>query len=404
MRLVVVVLCMVLVVVHASHFHVRIREGDVGALDIQDEHDGVAQMATSEDGRVRMYEAPSEDALRYRLLRAGLQSRRSDRQVIIAEVQSVQLAPVVPEAASGSWGQDRIDQRTLPLNGDYSPIGTGAGVTAWVVDTGVDASHEDFGGRASNDFAAYSPAEDCDGHGTHVASTLGGEVYGVARGVRIRAIKVLDCQGTGSTFTVAQGLEYVLARLTGRDVINLSLGFGRRDLVIESIVEDLLAASAAVVASAGNEDENACSHFPSAYAGVVAVGASTRSDSRASYSNYGSCVDIFAPGSGIRAANLGGGSRELSGTSMASPHVAGAIAIRSSASSVLSTATQGVVSGANGTPNRLVYVGANAPQPTTTTSSSSSSSSSTSGMTPGNGSALLSISIALLVALVMLLV
>lgn len=391
MRLIIALLAIATTVAYAAQFHVRVRVGDADPL--MSVHDAdVDELAADDSHRVFLFEAPSEDALRGRLLWAGMQARRSDGQLIIARVRDV-----TSDAVPGSWGQDRIDQRALPLNNNYAPVGTGTGVTAWVVDTGVDASHADFGGRASNDFATYSPAYDCDGHGTHVASTLGGTQYGVAPGVRIRAVKVLNCDGAGTTFTVAQGLQYILAHLTGRDVINLSLGYGSRDSVVESLLDDLVAEGAFVAASAGNSNSNACSHFPSSQAGVRAVASSTRSDSRSSFSNYGSCVDIFAPGSDIRAARMGGGSRELSGTSMSSPHVAaaGAIYLQSNpaASSaqvwdhVRSVSTTNAISGASGSPNRLVFVGnPTAPQPTTSSGSTSSSSTGTStGTPPSNG-------------------
>jgi subtilisin family serine protease len=267
-----------------------------------------------------------------------------------------------------SWGLDRVNQRALPLDSLYSWVAgvDGTGVTAWVVDTGVESGHSEFAsGRASNDFATYSPSVDCNGHGTHVSGTIGGNTAGIARGVRLRACKVLNCAGAGTTYTVAQGLLYVLNHLGSENVINLSLGYGARDSAIEAIINDLLAARVVVVAAAGNDSTDACTHWPSAQVGVVAVASSTSTDTRSSFSNFGSCVNLFAPGSYIQSAKLGGGYAIMSGTSMASPHVTGAIALiqqvypgatAAHAIAVLQDQlTPDVISGEAGSPDLLLY-------------------------------------------------
>jgi len=350
-----------------EQFHVRVRFGDTRV--IAQLHSNRSGTQTEQNQRIFLFNASSEAQLREELARATGLTRTVDSPAafVIARVR-----PTGREV--GSWGQDRIDQRSLPLDGQYNPTGNGAGVTAWVVDTGVDASHPDFGGRATNVFAAYDPPYDCDGHGTHVSSTLGGTTYGVASAVEIRAGKALNCDGSGTTYTVAQVLQYVLDHLTGADVINLSLGYSGRDSVIESLLEDLMVAGAFVSASAGNENANACGHFPSSQAGVASVAASTDHDVRASFSNYGSCVDIFAPGTSIRAAKLGGGTIELSGTSMSSPHVAGSAAIYMQAhpgatpaqilNALTTASTKNVLVSRSGSPDRLDYVGdPSVPQP-----------------------------------------
>lgn len=340
----------------------------------------------------KMYEqmdeaAPDEDQA------AGEMRRRRRRAESQLQIFINEVLMAKKTAAAGSWGLDRIDQRALPLNGVYNRPNTGNGVIVWVVDTGLDVSHLEFitalgEQRASNDFSAYNPPTDCDGHGTVVGGTIGGATFGVAPGVRLRGIKVLNCQGAGTTYTVAQGLLYVLAHLTGKDVINLSLGYAGRDSAVEAVLVDLMAAGVYVVAAAGNEGRNACMHFPSAQQGVASVAATTNSDTRASYSNYGSCVTFFAPGSDIRSALLGGGSVSMSGTSMASPHVAGfAALIMQNASSPLTTAeitasissraTANVVSSVVGSPNQLLYVLAASPQSETPTPTSSRPPSST---------------------------
>lgn len=320
--------------------------------------------------------------------------------VVVSEVYAVSLTPVEPNAVQ-SWGLDRIDQRSLPGSLSYNPDRTGAGVIVWVVDTGVDASHADFGGRATNVYNTYDPPGDCNDHGTHVAGTVAGTTFGVARQALIRAVKVLNCAGSGTTYTVALGLQYVLAnRAPNRNVINMSLGYGTRDYVVEALLQDLFDAGVTLVAAAGNDNENACGHFPAAHTTVISVAASTTTDYRASFSNFGSCVDMFAPGQGITSAKRGGGSLLLSGTSMAAPHVSGAAALAvqnvdlaplAVRNNLNGRATQNVISNANGSPNLLLFVlqSSNPPQPggstttttTTTASTITSSSTTTSGST-----------------------
>jgi serine protease len=319
------------------------------------------------------------------------------REIIINEV-----LPVKKHFTAFSWGLDRIDQRSGTLNGMYNPQAgnNGSGVTVWVVDTGVQSMHSEFitngESRASNPYASYLPADDCDGHGTHVAGTIGGNTFGVARNVQIRGIKVLDCTGSGTTYTVAQGLLYIKAHLTGADVINLSLGYGARDATVEAVLQDLIALGVTVVAAAGNEGANACGHFPSAQIGVISVGATTSSDVRASFSNYGTCVTIMAPGASITSARLGGGSVSMSGTSMASPHVAGTAALMLQqfpgstgaqvTVAILGRSTQNVISSINGSPNKLLYVLEMAP-PTSASPTPSSSRSGTPSRSPSRSTA-----------------
>lgn len=395
MRVVLLLIVAAAVYTHASLYHVRVRgHSRTAAEAVVDIHDAqVNQISASESLRLFLFNATSEAVLRERLaavLDAHVATRTTDEraEMWISTVRDVHTHAVA------SWGIDRIDQTDLPLNGHYAPVGTGSTSTVWVIDTGIDADHTDFGDRASNDFAAYDPPYDCNGHGTHVAATVGGTTFGVARGARLRGVKVLDCQGYGTTFTVASGLEYVLNNLgvVWRNVINLSLGYAGRDSVIESLIDDLVAAGVVVVAAAGNDNANGCGHFPSAQPAVISVAATTMSDARASFSNYGSCVDIFAPGASITSAKLGGGSRQLSGTSMASPHVAGAAALVMTAAgspitpttvrnALSDAATPNKISSPNGSPNLLLYV-----QGTFSTATSGSSSSSSSGGSSGSGS------------------
>lgn len=352
------VLLLVAALVRADLYHVRVRTpapelaGMVGVQDVGD------------DARLFLVDATDETSLAAQMNDAVASSLRRRATFDATSVIVARVLPVTTSGTAGSWGLDRIDQRALPLDNAYTPLATGAGATAWIVDTGIQTTHAEFtGGRATNDFSMWSSLTDCHGHGTFVASTVGGAQYGVATGVRLRGIRVLDCSGSGSTYGVAQGLAYVLAHLSGRDVINLSLGYNARDAVVESVIADLLAAGVTVVAAAGNDNTNACNHFPSAQAGVMSVAASSSSDARASFSNYGSCVTLFAPGVSTRGAALGGGSTTMSGTSMSAPHVAGVAALLlpatdapgTVASAIVSAATPNVISNVAGSPNLLVY-------------------------------------------------
>jgi subtilisin family serine protease len=308
----------------------------------------------------------------------------------------------VEKTALPSWGLGRIVQRNLPLPSTYAFDRTGTGTTIWVIDTGIDTTHTDFGGRATMVFSTYSPSTDCDGHGTHVSGTAAGTTYGVAKLATLKGVKVLDCNGAGTTLTVAQGLQFVLSNLAAsKNVINMSFGYGSRDSVIEALLQSLYDAGVTMAAAAGNNNGNACNHFPSAHTTVISVAASTSSDARASFSNWGSCVALFAPGQSIVSDLLGGGSTTLSGTSMASPHVAGAAALAlqngqlspaSVKANLLGRATQNKITSASGSPNYLLFAlqDTNPPQSnpttTTTTSSSSSSSSSTTSNDAGRAS------------------
>lgn len=250
--------------------------------------------------------------------------------------QPVSVIPVTPDISilsTASWGLDRIDQRTLPLNNLYNSAVTGAGVHAYIIDTGIRATHQEFSGRmgAGYDFIDTDPdPADCNGHGTHVAGTVGGITYGVAPDVTLHAVRVLDCGGSGTTSGVIAGIDWVIANHIKPAVINMSLGGGVSTAMNDAVAR-AHAAGITVVVAAGNSNADACSHSPASAPEAITIGSTTSLDARSSFSNFGTCVDIFAPGSSITSAWIGNdtASNTISGTSMASPHVAGAAALYS---------------------------------------------------------------------------
>jgi subtilisin family serine protease len=266
------------------------------------------------------------------------------------------------------WGLDRIDQRNLPLNAIYTFNRTGAGVFAYVIDTGILTSHTQFGGRASNVFDAFGGnGQDCNGHGTHVSGTIGGSTYGVAKSVNLRGVRVLNCSGSGTNSGVIAGVDFVRTNHSNPAVANMSLGGGASS-ALDTAVNNLSNSGVAIAVAAGNSSTDACTSSPARAANAITVGATTTTDARASFSNFGTCLDIFAPGQGILSSWIGSttATRTISGTSMASPHVAGVAALykqaNPSASSstvrnaIVNGATTNVVSGAgSGSPNRLLY-------------------------------------------------
>ena len=272
-----------------------------------------------------------------------------------------------------TWGLDRINQRNLPLNGTFTYIKTGAGVRAYIIDTGILTSHSQFGTRASSGYDAVDgslPATDCNGHGTHVAGTVGGSTYGVAKGVSLIAVRVLDCSGSGTTSGVIAGINWVTGQRQANPnipaVANMSLG-GGASTSLDTAVQNSINAGVTYAIAAGNSSANACNYSPARVGAAITVGAITSTDQRASYSNYGTCLDIFAPGSSITSAWYTSNSATaiLSGTSMATPHVAGVVALylqnnNVSPATVLSALTANATSGVvinrgTGSPNRLLF-------------------------------------------------
>ena len=286
--------------------------------------------------------------------------------------QNKKLSVAATQNNPPSWGLDRIDQKRLPLNRAYTyPDSAGQGVTAYVIDTGVRITHRDFGGRASYGYDAVdndNTAQDGNGHGTHVAATVAGNSYGVAKKAKVVGVRVLNNAGSGTTAQVVAGIDWVTRNAVKPAVANMSLG-GGADTTLDNAVRNSIASGVTYAVAAGNESTNAGTRSPARVTQAITVGATTSTDAKASYSNYGTVLDLFAPGSSITSAwNTGdSASNTISGTSMASPHVAGAAAIwlgthpssspAQVSSALVSASSTGVVtSPGSGSPNRLLNV------------------------------------------------
>jgi len=295
------------------------------------------------------------------------QLRKVQQDPSVAYVEADQTVTASATQYNAPWGLDRVDQRNRPLNGTYVYDRTGSGVR---VDTGVRAGHTDFGGRVVAGATAINDgrgSDDCNGHGTHVAGTAAGSTYGVAKAATIVPVRVLDCRGSGSNSGVIAGVDWVTATRSGPSVANMSLG-GPISTALDAAVQRSISSGVTYAVAAGNENQNACNVSPSRVGAAITVGSTTSTDARSSFSNWGSCVDVFAPGSSITSAwhTSNTATNTINGTSMASPHVAGAAALylqgnpgaspATVKSHIVNNATTGVLTGiGTGSPNRLLY-------------------------------------------------
>lgn len=332
--------------------------GDNSAADVV-----AADLAVTYGGKVDQVYKHALSGFSAEMTRAEAEALSKDARVKYVEEDGEVYA--IATQNNATWGLDRIDQRDRPVNTTYVYNATGAGVHAYIIDTGVRFTHNEFAGRTGTSYDAIGDGQngnDCNGHGTHVAGTVGGTTYGVAKSVTIHRVRVLSCSGSGSNSGVIAGVNWVAANHQSPAVANMSLGGGASS-ALDSAVNNAVAAGVSFAVAAGNENQNACNVSPARAANAITVGSTTSSDVRSSFSNFGTCVDIFAPGSSITSAwsTSNTATNTISGTSMASPHAAGVAALYLQTNPGASAATVTNAIKSSGTSGRLTSIGTGSP-------------------------------------------
>ena len=303
----------------------------------------------------------------------------------IQQNQNFALSPVISMSntqVDPEWGLDRIDERFLPTNNNYTSDRDGTGVTVYVLDTGIRMSHSEFNGRATSgwDFVGNDGnASDCHGHGTHIAGVIGGNTYGVAKNVNLVGVRMINCEGSTSSDLIVSGLEWVLHNATPPAIVNMSFGGVTSDLAIDNAVNALIQNNISAVAAAGNNNSNACNETPARVPNAITVGSTTSNDARSGFSNKGSCLDVFAPGTNIRSAWKSSNTSHavMSGTSMSAAFVSGTLALglqtkptvspSVARNSLVDAATLGELSSiGSGSPNKLLFTDVLIDYPSTT--------------------------------------
>ncbi len=322
---------------------------------------------TTSSGRVKQVYANALRGFSAEMTEADAIALSNDPRVRFVEEDSI--VEILTTQANPPWGLDRIDESALPVSGTYTYTASGSGVNAYIIDTGIRTTHTQFGGRASVAFDAVGDGQngsDCNGHGTHVSGTVGGSTYGVAKSVHLFAVRVLNCSGLGTTSGVIAGVDWVTANHASPAVANMSLG-GGVSTALDTAVRNSIASGVTYAIAAGNSNMNASGFSPAHVSEAITVGSSTMTDARSSFSNFGSVVDIFAPGSAITSAwaTSDTATTTISGTSMATPHVTGVAAryLQNNRTASPATVRNAIVSFANlnhlsgipsGTANRLL--------------------------------------------------
>jgi len=328
-----------------------------GAADI------AREMASARGGEVLSSYEHALKGFAVRMPEARVRELLADPRVKYIEENGYVQA--IGTQTGATWGIDRTDQRDLPLNSTYNYNVDGTGVHAYIIDTGVRLTHSEFTGRIGTAYDAVTTggnANDCQGHGTHVAGTVAGTTWGLAKRATVHPVRVLNCQGSGTNADVIEGMDWVAGNHVKPAVANMSLGGGASQAT-DDAVQRMFAAGVPVAVAAGNDNASACNYSPARAANAITVGSTTSTDARSSFSNYGTCLDIFAPGSSIVSAGFSSdtGSATMSGTSMASPHVAGVAALYLSAnpSATAQQVRDALVN--NGTPNKVTSAGTGSP-------------------------------------------